>query len=98
MSGYSTGYEIQHACGHRAPHKVFGGQKQIEHRLGSLEQQLCPACYGASLVPVIGNTFPVRAQLKALGARWDPRERVWRVPPQHADEARAVVATARGDA
>jgi hypothetical protein len=45
-------------------------------------------------VEVKGNTYPVRQQLKALGARWDAGARVWRVAADRAREAQALVAAA----
>ena len=42
-------------------------------------------------IEVRGNTYPVREQLKALGARWDATARVWRVPAEKAAEAQALV-------
>ena len=43
---------------------------------------------------ITGNTYPVRAALKALGGRWDARGQGWNVPTDKADEARALVAGA----
>lgn len=45
-----------------------------------------------SLVAVTGNTYPVKDQLKALGARWNPDAKAWMVAPDKADAARAIVA------
>ena len=41
-------------------------------------------------VLVTGNTFPVRAALKKLGATWSPLG--WLVPASRAAEAQALVA------
>ena len=47
-----------------------------------------------SLVAVTGNTFPVKDQLKALGARWNPDAKAWMVAADKADAARAIVSGA----
>ncbi len=41
-----------------------------------------------------GNTYPVRAALRALGGTWDAERRVWIVPSERAAEARALVSNA----
>jgi hypothetical protein len=43
---------------------------------------------------IVGNTYPVREQLKAMGGRWDPARRGWVVPADQGDAARALVASA----
>jgi hypothetical protein len=43
-------------------------------------------------VLITGNTFPVKDQLKELGAKWDADAKGWRVPADKAAEARALVA------
>ena len=48
----------------------------------------------ANLVPISGNTYPVKEALKSLGARWNADAKVWMVAPEKADEARAIVAGA----
>lgn len=40
---------------------------------------------------ITGNTYPVRAQIKALGGRWNPDAQGWDVPDDKADEARRIV-------
>lgn len=40
---------------------------------------------------ITGNTYPVKAQLYALGGRWNPVARGWDVPSERADEAWALV-------
>jgi hypothetical protein len=45
----------------------------------------------SSLVPVSGNTYPVKDQLKALGARWNPDQKCWMVSPDKADAARRII-------
>ena len=47
-----------------------------------------------STVLVVGNTYPVKDQIKALGARWDAANKGWRVPAAKAAEAQALVAGA----
>ena len=43
-------------------------------------------------VLIVGNTYPVKDQLKTLGGRWDAGARGWRVPEERATEAQALVA------
>lgn len=38
-----------------------------------------------------GATYPVRDQLKALGAIWNPEQRGWMVPDDKLEEATALV-------
>lgn len=47
-----------------------------------------------SMVAVTGNTYPVKDQLKALGARWNPDTKSWMVSADKADAARKIVAGA----
>jgi hypothetical protein len=47
-----------------------------------------------TLVAISGNTYPVKEQLKALGARWNPDRKAWMVAPDKADQARQIVASA----
>jgi len=49
---------------------------------------------GTITVTIIGNTYPVKEQIKALGGRWDSRAKGWNVPIENADAARALVAGA----
>lgn len=44
-----------------------------------------------NLIEVSGNTFPVKDQLKALGARWNAAKRCWMVTPDKANAAWALV-------
>ena len=46
------------------------------------------------MVPVIGNTFPVKEDLKKLGARWDPDKKAWMVPEDKVEEAKKLVEAA----
>jgi hypothetical protein len=45
-----------------------------------------------SLIQITGNTYPVKDQLKALGARWNGDDKCWMISADKADEARAIVA------
>lgn len=45
-------------------------------------------------VAITGNTYPVKDQLKALGARWNPDTKSWLVPDNKAEQARALVSGA----
>jgi len=42
-------------------------------------------------VAIRGNTYPVKEQLKALGARWDAAAKVWRIDESKSAQAQAVV-------
>lgn len=42
-------------------------------------------------VPIFGRTYEVREALKELGGRWDPAGKVWMVPADQAEAARALV-------
>jgi hypothetical protein len=44
-----------------------------------------------TLVAIPGNTYPVRDELKTLGATWDKEARTWRIAPEKLVLARAVV-------
>lgn len=45
-----------------------------------------------TFVEITGNTYPVRMQLKALGARnWNSTRKSWQVPAENADAAWALV-------
>jgi len=44
-----------------------------------------------NLVRITGNTYPVKDQLKRLGARWNGAEKCWMVHPDDADAAWALV-------
>lgn len=43
---------------------------------------------------ITGNTYPVRAELRALGGKWNPDAKAWEMPDDKADQARAIVAAA----
>jgi hypothetical protein len=45
-------------------------------------------------VLITGNTYPVKDALKALGGKWDPKTKGWRVPTEKAAEATKLVAAA----
>ena len=47
----------------------------------------------ANLVPVTGNTYPVKDQIKALGGKWDKDGKCWLVPEEKAAQAQALVST-----
>lgn len=40
---------------------------------------------------ITGNTYPVRAQLRALGGEWDASAQGWRIPVTQAPAARELV-------
>jgi hypothetical protein len=43
---------------------------------------------------IIGNTYPVKEKLKALGAHWNSAAQGWDIGDDQADAARALVAAA----
>ncbi|MEY2411054.1 MAG: hypothetical protein QOF48_3724 [Verrucomicrobiota bacterium] len=43
---------------------------------------------------ITGNTYPVRAELRALGGTWSRAAQGWNVPADKADQARALVMSA----
>ena len=43
------------------------------------------------MIAITGNTYPVKDQLKAMGARWNPDQKAWMVPEAKAEEARKLV-------
>ena len=47
--------------------------------------------HGDTLVPIHGNTYPIKEQLKALGGRWNANDKVWEVPASLAAEAKAIL-------
>ncbi len=44
------------------------------------------------MVAITGNTYPVRAELHALGGRWDKAAQAWMVPDHNAAAAAALAA------
>jgi hypothetical protein len=42
----------------------------------------------------MSDHYPVREQLKALGARWNGKDRVWMIPRELATEAMRIVMAA----
>ncbi len=48
----------------------------------------------SAVVAITGNTYPVRDQLKALGATWNAAGKAWMVPAEHEEKARGIVAAA----
>ena len=47
-----------------------------------------------NMIPVDGNTYPVKDKLKAIGARWEPNRKCWMIDEKKAMEARKIVAGA----
>ena len=45
-------------------------------------------------VLITGNTYPVKDALRAMGAKWDPSVKGWRVPTDKAEAARKLVTPA----
>lgn len=45
-------------------------------------------------IAITGNTYPVKEQLKALGARWNGDAKAWMVTADKAEEAQRIVAGA----
>lgn len=46
------------------------------------------------MITITGNTYPVRAQLRQLGGRWNPNAQGWDMPDDKAEEARRLVTSA----
>lgn len=46
------------------------------------------------MIAITGNTYPVKDQLKSLGAKWNPDQKVWMISPEKANEAAKIVAEA----
>lgn len=51
---------------------------------------------GEESVLIVGKTYPVRDKLRALGGKWDPQAKGWRVPAASARAAQALVTDSRG--
>lgn len=45
------------------------------------------------MTAITGNTYPVKESLKAMGGKWDARQKAWMVPDEVAEDARALVST-----
>lgn len=43
------------------------------------------------LVPITGNTYPVKERIKALGGTWSKPGKCWLVPQANATEAQRIV-------
>jgi hypothetical protein len=50
------------------------------------------------MVTITGNTYPVKEQLKSLGAKWDSNQKAWLVPDAKAEQARQIVASGAANA
>jgi hypothetical protein len=49
------------------------------------------------MVPITGNTFGVREQLKRMGCKWSPSRKCWVAPTQEiATQAQAIVPASKG--
>lgn len=46
------------------------------------------------MIAITGNTYPVKDQLRALGAKWNPDKKVWMIADDKAEQAKAIVASA----
>lgn len=46
------------------------------------------------MVPVSGNTYPVRDRLRDLGGRWDAASKTWLIPASRIDLANQAVSSA----
>jgi len=49
----------------------------------------------SATVTIIGNTYPVREGLRALGGRWNANAKGWDVPTANAAAARSLVTPAK---
>ena len=43
------------------------------------------------MIAIVGNTYPVKDQIKALGGQWNAAAKAWMVPQARAKEAWALV-------
>lgn len=48
----------------------------------------------ATQIAITGNTYAVKEELKALGARWNGEKKAWMVAPDKAEQAQRIVASA----
>lgn len=48
----------------------------------------------SNYIPVSGNTYPIKDQLKALGGRWNAAQKCWMMPANVADKAFALLQAA----
>lgn len=83
---------------HVARFSVFPGNGKFAYNLNGLVLYLSAAetnvFNGAPadpMVPVTGKTYDVKEKLKAIGARWDPDKRVWKVLQSRLQEALDIV-------
>lgn len=44
------------------------------------------------MIPLFGDTFPIRVYLAGLGGKWDPMRKCWVIPESKIDLARAELA------
>jgi hypothetical protein len=42
------------------------------------------------MVAIAGNTYPVKEQLKALGAKWNPDAKSWMIDESKIKEAKKI--------
>ena len=47
------------------------------------------------MITITGNTYPVKEQLKQLGARWNKDARAWEIEDAYAAQAQAIVDSQR---
>ena len=84
-------------------HEVIDSTGHVVCTLASFDEAAAEAAYQgdgyavrpSALVLICGATYPVREELKALGAFWHPASKGWFVPAYRADEARALVGGGR---
>jgi len=46
-------------------------------------------------IAIVGNTFPVREELRAMGCEWDRRAQLWYAPKDKAAAAQKLVSSRR---
>jgi hypothetical protein len=46
-------------------------------------------------IAIVGNTFPVREELRAMGCEWDRRAQLWYAPKDKAAAAQKLVSSYR---
>jgi len=47
-----------------------------------------------NLIAITGNTYPVKDQLRAMGASWNAADKAWMISADKADKAREIVGSA----
>lgn len=46
------------------------------------------------MADILGNTYPVKDHLKAIGARWNAERKVWTISDDKLEQAKSIVTNA----